>query len=133
MDYKTFTLCLKDYVKNVDKINEVKEELDIILYEMSGVKGIRYDNIRGSYNPYLSALKSLEMIEKYNEKENELKYYESAIQSVDIIFKRLPKYVRFMLIDKFVKGMTYAQIGRKYGYSDNGAWHHMKTQTERYL
>lgn len=133
MNYRTFTANLSrldDYRKSLDSI---KEELDLILYEMTGVKGISYDKLPSSYNPSLTALKSLEMVEKYNEKQQEFDFTLMAIQQVEIVLARMPSELAEMLKEIFVKGMTYKAVGMKYGYSDHGMWQMLKRETEKYL
>lgn len=133
MNYRTFTANLSrldDYRKSLDSI---KEELDLILYEMTGVKGISYDKLPSSYNPSLTALKSLEMVEKYNEKQQEFDFTLMAIQQVEIVLARMPSDLAEMLKEVFVKGMTYKAVGMKYGYSDHGMWQMLKRETEKYL
>lgn len=133
MLYKTFTNNLKMYKENKKEVERIKEELDVILYDLSNVKGIGYDQQGGSTNLSQKALNWLKMDEKYNAKLNELEYYESAIKSVDLVKARLPKKLWLMLYDKFVKDMTYREVGLKYGYSDHGVWAMMKRETERFL
>lgn len=133
MNYRTFTSNLSrldDYRKSLDSI---KEELDLILYEMTGVKGISYDKLPSSYNPSLTALKSLEMVEKYNEKQQEFDFTLMAIQQVEIVLARMPSELSEMLKEVFCKGMTYKSVGLKYGYSDHGLWQMLKRETEKYL
>lgn len=133
MDYRTFTINLSRYESNRKALAKAEDDLDLILYDMTGVKGISYNKMPGSYNESLSALKSLEMVEKYNEKLNEVEYYKNAIKSVDIIKQRLPMELWVMLRDKFVYNMTYSAVGIKYGMSANGMWNYLKREVEKYL
>lgn len=133
MNYRTFTSNLALYRQHVKSLEEARSKLDLILYDMGGVKGVTFDNIPGTPNPLQNELKRLQMIEKYNEQLNEVKYYETAIKSVDEIRKRLPIELWDMLYEKFVLEMTYKSIGIKHGYSDYGIWNYMKRETERYL
>lgn len=133
MDYKTFTHNLMNYHNNKICLVHAEMDLELILYDLCGVHGVSYDTVLVSGNPLNKALKWLDQEDKYNEKENECEYYRKAIQSVDDIKKRLPEDLWSMLTDKFVKGMTYEQLGQKHGYSANGMWVYLKRETERYL
>lgn len=133
MNYKIFTFQLKQYAANKEMADKARSELEDILYEMTGVKGVRFDTIPSSYNPHLAELRKLELIEMREEKENELKYLEASIRSVDMIKQRMPRKLWLMCYDKFAKDMTYKAVGQKYGYSDNGLWHLMKREVEKYL
>lgn len=133
MDYRTFTINLSRYDSNRKALAKAQEDLEVILYDMTGVKGVSYDKLPGSFNESLSALKSLEMVEKYNEKLNEVEYYRNAIKSVEIIKQRLPRELWVMLRDKFISNMTYRAVGIKYGMSDYGVWNYLRRETEKYL
>lgn len=133
MDYRTFTIDLMNYNENLLRYQKAKDELDVILYDLCGVRGVSYDSIMVKGNPSQKALNWLKQEDKYNEKEAELKRYETALVNVERAKKKIPMELWVMLTDKFVRGMTYTQVGLKYGYSSHGMWQMMKRETERYL
>lgn len=133
MDYRTFTNNLANYSENKKRLVRAKTDLENILYDLANVRGISYDSVVVHGNPSQKALNWLKLDDRFNEKENEVKYYESAILSVEQAKKKIPKRLWAMLVDKFVKGMTYSAIGIKYGYSDHGIWQMMKRETEHYI
>lgn len=133
MDYKTFTTDLSNYNENILRYQKAKDELEVILYDLCGVRGVSYDSIMVKGNPSVKALNWLKQEDKYNEKEAELRRYETALVNVERAKKKIPKELWFMLTDKFVRGMTYTQVGMKYGYSGRGMWAYLRRETERYL
>lgn len=133
MDYKTFTNDLANYNENILRYQKAKDELEVILYDLCGVRGVSYDSIMVHGNPSVKALNWLKQEDKYNEKETELKRYETALVNVERAKKKIPKELWLMLTDKFVRGMTYTQVGLKYGYSGRGMWAYLRRETERYL
>ena len=133
MDYKTFTTDLSNYNENILRYQKAKDELEVILYDLCGVRGVSYGSIMVHGNPSVKALNWLKQEDKYNEKEAELKRYETALVNVERAKKKIPKELWFMLTDKFVRGMTYTQVGMKYGYSGRGMWAYLRRETERYL
>lgn len=133
MDFKTFTNNLSNYSNMKRELERAKQDLEVLLYDLSGVKGVGYEQVTGTTNESVKALKWLTLDDKYNSKLNEVEYYERAIKSVDDILKRLPTDLYEMLMCKFVVGMTYEQVGRKFGYSNHGMWQYLKRETERFL
>ena len=133
MDYKVFTSNLA----NLHRLKVTKEnlegELELIIYDLGGVKGIHYDSVMVKGNPSVIEEKRLELIDKYNEKEKELEFTKLAIMQTEETLNRMPQTLREMLIEVFVNGKTYRAVGEKYGYSYNGAWHYIKRETERFL
>lgn len=133
MDYRTFCIDLENYAENLKRLKKAEDELEVILYDLCGIRGVSYDSIMVHGNPSQKALNWLKLEDKYNDKETEVKRYELAIRNVEIVKAKLPKELWLMLYDKFVKGMTYREIGKKYGWSGNGVWHYIKRECERYL
>lgn len=133
MDYETFTAnlkCLKAY--KYDK-KKVKDELDLILYRETGVKGISYDKIPTSGNPQQIAFNRLEMVEDYESKLKEYEFICSAISEIEKHLNRMPNELQYMLKDIFVDRMTYRKASAKYGYTEAGLWYHIRKETEKYL
>ena len=133
MDYKTFTTDLTNYNENILRYQKAKDELEVILYDLCGVRGVSYDSIMVHGNPSVKALNWLKQEDRYNEKEAELRRYETALVNVERAKKKIPKELWFMLTDKFVRGMTYTQVGMKYGYSGRGMWAYLRRECEKYL
>ncbi len=133
MDYKTFTSNLSNLKRYKSLKNETEEKLELLLYDMTGVKGISYDKMPSSFNPSLVALKRLEMIEKYNYLQREHDFIIKAIDHVENTLNKIPDELRQMLIEVYVKGMTYKAVGERHGYSDHGLWLLMRRETEKYL
>jgi len=133
MDYRTFCIDLENYAENLKRLKKAEDELEVILYDLCGVRGVSYDSIMVHGNPSQKALNWLKLEDKYNAKESEVERYRTAIRNVEQVKKRLPKELWMMLNDKFVKGMTYSALGTKYGYSDHGIWTYLKREVERYL
>lgn len=133
MGFDDLAVNLRNYDKNKRSLTEAEKELDAILYELCGVKGISYDTIIVHGNPSQKALNWLKKDDRYNEVEKEISYYRSAIEMVDLARQKIPGRIWEMLIDIFVKGETYKAVGSRHGYSANGFWYHLRKETERYL
>ena len=133
MDYKTFATDMAEYRENKKRLVKAKDELEVILYDLCGVRGVSYDSIMVHGNPTQKALNWLKLEDKYNAKQSEVERYRTAIRNVEQVKKRLPVELWLMLNDKFVKGMTYSALGIKYGYSDHGIWNYLKREVERFL
>lgn len=133
MDYETFTTnlkCMKAY--RYDK-KKVKDELDLILYRETGVKGISYDRIPTSGNPQQIAFNRLEMVEDYEAKLKEYEWICATIEEIEKYLNRMPKELRSMLKDVFIDKMTYRKASTKYGYTEGGLWYYIRRETEKYL
>ena len=133
MDYKVFTSNLsnlKAYKKNRD---ELEEELEVLLYEMTGVKGVSFDHVPMSFNPEFASLKKLDLIDKYDDKLREFNFICMAIEETERILAKMPDRLREMLTDAYIRHMSFQRLGMKHGYTDGGMWAYLQRETERYL
>lgn len=133
MDYKVFTSNLANLKRLKDSEESLKSQLDLILYDLGGVKGVHYDSVMVKGNPSVIEEKRLELYDKYNEKEKELEFTKLAIMQTEDVLNRMPKTLREMLIEVFVYGKTYRAVGKMFGYSDFGLWKYIKRETEKFL
>ena len=64
MDYKTFKNEISNLKAYCRSLEEIQTELDMLWYELTGVKGVQYDKQPSSYNQSLSENYRLELLDK---------------------------------------------------------------------
>lgn len=133
MDYTIFVANLANLKRMKSEHRKLCSRYDDLIYQETGVKGVSYGNTLVSHNPSLSALKRLDMIDKVDELAREINFLVVSISQTEEILGRMPKTLRDMLHDKYVKGWTFDQVGDKYGYSHSGIQYRMQTEAEKYL
>lgn len=133
MDYRTLTFAMSTYKENIISLKKAEAELEVIFYDLTGVKGANAEQQGGSTNTLQKALNWHTQDGKYNAKLREVEYYQRALKIVEDAKKKIPTELWRMLEDKFVRGMTYTQVGLKYGYSGRGMWAYLRRETERFL
>ena len=133
MNYRSFTKNLsnlKQYYKDLEALNL---RLDVILNDLENVKGLSYDQVTVHGNPSQIEQKRLEMIDEYNKLLEEKTAIDGMVQQVEGILARMPKDLSAMLKQVYIYGRSLKSLGEKLGYSDNGVWHYLKRETEKYL
>lgn len=133
MDYKTFRNILQDYYKYQRNVENIKEQLKDLLYEMTGVKGVQPDKVPVTYNPSLSAERQLELIEKKAELETELEYTILAIKVIEKKLSKLDQRDKDMCLDIIARNISYESYGNQIGYTPSGLWRKVKRDLERVL
>ena len=133
MNYKVFARHLRSLNDDRKELYLIETELDRILYDLSGVKGLRYDQHIGSTNVALAEEKKLELIEKYNAKLEEYDLTKNQISMIENILGKMPDELRTMLQEVYVQNNTFRKVGMMHGYSDHGLWKMLKRETEKYL
>ena len=133
MNYKVFTRHLRSLEDNRRTMADLAFELDSIVYDMGGVKGLRYDLQAVHGNPSVKEEKRLEMVERYNEKLKEYEFIRDQISFIESTLNKMPEELKTMLDEVYIQGMTFSYVGKLHGYSDHGLWKMMKRETEKYL
>lgn len=133
MNYKVFARHLRSLNDDRKELYLIETELDRILYDLNGVKGLRYDQHIGSTNVALAEEKKLELIEKYNAKLDEYDLTKNQISMIENILGKMPDELRTMLQEVYVQNNTFRKVGLMHGYSDHGLWKMLKRETEKYL
>lgn len=133
MDYRTFVINLSNLDRYRNDLVQTKTDLDTLLYNLSGVKGLSYDQVMVHGNPSVTEQKRLEMIDKYNVKLKEKEFIEDAIEQVETILKRMPAELSSIMKKIYIDGHTFKSVSIEYGYSDHGFWQYLKRETEKYL
>ena len=133
MSYKSFKNELENYEEYQKNAESLREEISDIFYSMTGVKGVPFDRIPGSFNPSLIESRKLEMIDLYNQKLEDLKHYEMSIRYVDRKLKDLTAAERQMCFDVASGKITYEVASKQYGYSKGRMWKKVKQILEEIL
>ena len=133
MDYRGSKNELGNYYQNLKHIDELKEEIELILYEMTGVKGIRYDKEPTSYNPELSAEKRLDLIDRKEEKEIELEYMTASVKYIEMKLSKLSKEDKEICLKIISEGVSAEKVRREVGYSKSGIWKRIKRELQGIL
>ena len=131
MDYKTFkneVSNLKAYYRSAEQI---ETDLELLWYELTGVKGIQYDKQPSSYNQSLSENYRLELLDKIEQKEKELDYTRMVIDHDLRQLNHLPSNIRELVELIFIQGKTFAEVGKMVGYSDRGLHYIVKREIEK--
>lgn len=131
MNYEVFKNELKNLKAYYKSKKEIETELEVLWYDLTGVKGVRFDIEHVSYNPSLAEQMKLEMLDKIEEKNKELDYTILAIDRYESNLKALPSEIREWVKQILIEGKTYREMGKKVGYSANGIYQRIKREVER--
>ena len=133
MDYRTFKDLLRNYYKYQIAIEEIKTDLELVLYEMTGVKAIDYSKPYMQPNPSLSHERKLELIDKKAALELELEYTYTAIKLIELKLSKLSESDKQICLKIIAKGETYESVGNEQGYTISGMWRKVRRALKNIL
>ena len=133
MDYKAFKNELQNYYKHLRNRDKVREQIELVLYEMTGVKAIRYDKQPTSFSPELSIERRDELSRRLEEKEIELNYIEASIKYIEMKLKKLSDEDKAICLKVISEGVSADKVRREVGYSKSGIWKRIRRELEGIL
>lgn len=89
--------------------NRLNDRLDTLWYELTGVKGIRYDKAHFNADPSVTEERRLALLDKVTAIEAELARVESQIDHIDKLLSAMPKEDRKLVTYTLIDGNTYRQ------------------------
>ena len=89
--------------------NRLNDRLDTLWYELTGVKGIRYDKAHFNADPSVTEERRLALLDKVTLIETELARVESQIDHIDRLLSAMPKEDRKLVTYTLIDGNTYRQ------------------------
>lgn len=134
MRYELFVLQLKMLKAYEESKEDIEREIDDIVYQFCGVKGVRFDKEPAQFNQYLSQEAFWEMSERLKEPEKELDFTIMAINRMKPIVEenisKLPELTQKAVKLLFFENKTYEEVGKIIGYSDHGIWQKVRRDVE---
>jgi hypothetical protein len=104
----------KNELKNLwyykDIINDLQSKIELIEYEMSGMKGIDYSKESGSHNPSATEHRRLSLIEKYNRLIERKKEYIQKEHSICRVLNAMPEEERNLVIEVIADRRKYQDV-----------------------
>lgn len=135
MRYELFVLQLKMLKAYEESKEDIEREIDDIVYQFCGVKGVRFDKEPAQFNQYLSQEAFWEMSERLKEPEKELDFTIMAINRMKPIVEenisKLPELTQKAVKLLFFENKTYEEVGKIIGYSDHGIWQKVRRDVEK--
>lgn len=135
MRYELFVLQLKMLKAYEESKEDIERQIDDIVYQFCGVKGVRFDKEPAQFNQYLSQEAFWEMSERLKEPEKELDFTIMAINRMKPIVEdnisKLPELTQKAVKLLFFENKTYEEVGNIIGYSDHGIWQKVRRDVEK--
>lgn len=131
MDYQRFKNEISNLKAYYRSMVELEEETERLFYELTGVKGLRYDRQPTSYNQQMSESYRLELIEKLEQIEKEKDFTREVIDRYEKQLNRLPDEIRVMVVLLFIEGKSFREVSEMVGYSDHGLYYRIKKEIEK--
>lgn len=133
MDYRTFMNTYRSYLGLTERIQDIDLRISLLEYDMTGVKGVRFDKAPSTPNQASNEERMLDFIEKKAELEKEREILNKAVDNVKAIidkeFRHISKDVALIIV-RNAAGESLEKLSEEYGYTPSGLWRYIKREVE---
>ena len=126
MTVKEFKASFEEYIDYLEAERKIKERIEYLYYELSGVKGIAYDKVPSSFNQGLNDERKLILIEMINTKQAELQYLQAKYHYFSLILKKLEQRDLDLLFRLLIKKQSYESVAKEYDMSASALWKYVE-------
>lgn len=133
MKASTFENMLKNYYDYKICTRKLKDDIDCIWYELSGVKAIRYDKQPTTFNSNLNEIRKLDLLDELESKQIELEMINTQISFIERKLEMMNEDDKKLVLKIICDKESYEKVGREVGYSHNGMWKKLKRDIESIL
>lgn len=103
----------------------ILDKIDVHLYNMSGVKGVAFDRIRGNASEYQIAMMKHEQSEVYDKLLKSYEKKKKRIDYVESILNKMDEDDRELFIMKYIDGMSFERLAKMNYLSKSGMIYRM--------
>lgn len=109
----------KNYKDYIELLKEAEEKKEIIIYQMSGMSGIDYTKIHGSYNPHGEEARKEKYRLMLDEVEEEIGVWRQKRNDISSVLNRIRERSEddYQLIWNVITGIPYRKICETFHYS----------------
>ncbi len=114
-EIKMFKLVLKrDYPFLLYKIEDIRNDIELLYHRMSGDKAISYGEIKGTTNQQAIEEYKLDLSEEIAYAEMQMNIYQARLDDIIKVLDKLQDYDREMFELKYRKHKSLYEIGKIY-------------------
>lgn len=121
----------KHYYFYICKVNDLHEDIEILYWQMSGDKGLDYTKLKGQTNQQAINNYKLTLSEQIETLEQEAIKYEQKLLEIENVLNKMVDVDREMFRLKYLKHMSYMQIGEKFYLSTSAVYKQMEKALEK--
>lgn len=124
--FKNMLRSMRFYEENIEAL---QDEIEIIQYQMNGVKGVNLEGVRGTGERTFNYA----LLEKKDYLKREKEAYEILLKKIQNVFKQLNEETKDALIDIYVENLTYDVVAEKYNYSKHGIFNKIHSELRKVI
>lgn len=112
-------------------IELMSNKLEVLEYDMSGVKGVDYEKEKASSSDEAKAERRLNLIEEYNELLSKIDEYQKRLDRLDEVLDKMTFYEKQMFLQIYEERLSYQEVANRFYISKAGLFYRMNRVLER--
>lgn len=114
------------------QLKKINSKIEVVWNDYVGVKGVRFDAVRGSPSDSVLAEIKLTLGENYEELLKERERIKAQIQHINDILNTMDAETRQAVEMVCCEGMSYERVARLHNISTTGLWKRIDKALEEY-
>ena len=120
-----FKAELRRYKRLIGLQAQLKERLNLMLYDLTGVKAIAYDKVKGTLNQQAIEYTKLQMLDEYEDILMTYNLISQRVKTIQNVLNQMKSEDRVMFMMKYLDGMSFYSLAKLNYMSKSGLIYYM--------
>ena len=112
-EVEAFKNRIRNYNFHIEQIEQINEEINIVFYDWTGVKGASYDYHAPCTNQAIKNEHRTDLLEKLEELKEKKKAHQEELDKLNAMLNQLNKTDRELVKKKLINNFTYDELSNQ--------------------
>ena len=112
-EVEAFKNRIRNYNFHIEQIEQINEEMNVVFYDLTGVKGASYDYHAPCTNQAIKNEHRTDLLEKLEELKEKKKAHQEELDKLNAMLNQLNKTDRELVKKKLINNFTYDELSNQ--------------------
>ena len=112
-EVEAFKNRIRNYSFHIEQIEQINEEINVVFYDLTGVKGASYDYQAPCTNQAIKNEHRTDLLEKLEELKEKKKAHQEELDKLNAMLNQLNKTDRELVKKKLINNFTYDELSNQ--------------------
>lgn len=112
-EVEAFKNRIRNYSFHIEQIEQINEEINVVFYDLTGVKGASYDYHVPCTNQAIKNEHRTDLLEKLEELKEKKKAHQEELDKLNAMLNQLNKTDRELVKKKLINNFTYDELSNQ--------------------
>lgn len=112
-EVEAFKNRIRNYNFHIEQIEQINEEINVVFYDLTGVKGVSYDYHAPCTNQAIKNEHKTDLLEKLEELKEKKKAHQEELDKLNAMLNQLNNTDRELVKKKLINNFTYDELSNQ--------------------